>query len=106
HYYGFICHLAPTSPWLSPCTTLSVSQTLRGQASPVTAPAPCKIAHPQSHYATDLVSGFALFCTLTPAYCRIRFAFAVSILLPMAAFRPHRWPMTPLPFGLSSPWSG
>ncbi len=95
-------------PWVSPCAPASRDQGLRirCQASPVTAPAPCKVSHPQSLYVADRVPGFALFCMLAPTHSRIRFVCAMYTLLPMASFRPHRWPVAPLPFGLSSPRSG
>ena len=55
---------------------------VRGQASPVTAPAPCKIGHPQTRPAADRVSGFALFCTLTadrpPNQVRSRYVHLAS----------------------------
>src|SRR5690554_107637 len=54
----------------------------RGQASPVTAPAPCKIGHPQTRPAADRVSGFALFCTLAasrpPNQVRSRYVHLAS----------------------------
>ena len=38
---------------------------------------PCEQSHPQAHYGTDQVSGFALFRTLTLPQRRIRFACAM-----------------------------
>ena len=107
-YYGLICHLTPTAVLGFPLISCFQKKKLwiRCQASPVTTPAPCKVSHPQTLCAADRVLGFALFCMLTPTHSRIRFAYAMYTLPPMASFRPHRWPVTPLPFGLSSPRSG
>ncbi|MDP8285077.1 MAG: hypothetical protein RAP03_00305, partial [Candidatus Electryonea clarkiae] len=51
--------------------------------------------YPQSRYRSDLVSGFAILCTLTHLSRRIRFAYAVHRMLPMASFRPCRCQQRP-----------
>lgn len=63
-------------------TTMRPEIRVWGQASPVTAPAPCKIGHPQTRPAADRVPGFALFCTLTankpPNQVRFRYVHLAS----------------------------
>lgn len=82
HYYGIICHLAPTSTLGFHLGAMCPKFRVRGQASPVTAPAPCKITHPQTRSTSDRVSGFALFCTLTagrpPNQVRFRYVHLAS----------------------------
>ena len=56
---------------------------------------PCEQSHPQARYGADQVSGFALFCTLTLLYRRIRFAYAMYRSLPIASFRPCRYQQRP-----------
>ena len=46
------------------------------------------------------------FAHLPHMSCRIRFAYAMYIILSMASFKPCRWPATLLPFEFPSPWSG
>lgn len=108
HYYGIICHLTLTLflNYFLIKASRKKNFWIQCQASPVITPAPCKVFHPQALYMADRVLGFTLFCTLTPMYSRIRFTFVVYTLLPMASFRPCRWPAPPLPFGLFSPRSG
>ncbi len=112
HYYGLICHLTLTMNLncflftMSEHTVINHLLQIQCQASPVITPAPCKVFHPQALHMVNRVLGFALFCTLTPMCSRIRFAFAMYTLLLMASFRPHRWPVTPLPFRLPSPRLG
>lgn len=77
--------------FLSPPTTFHGSQ----QASPVTALAPRRPFHPQTHPMVDQVLGFSLFCTITPIGCRIRFTYAMYRLLPIASFRPNRCQLRP-----------
>ena len=56
---------------------------------------PCEQSHPQSRYGADQVLGFALFCTLTLPYRRIRFTCAMYRSLPIASFRPCRCQQRP-----------
>jgi len=69
HYYGIICHLTSLRSALSyllnlpiPATTLAYGNNIRLPRLRLT---PCEQSHPQAHYGTDQVSGFALFWTLT-----------------------------------------
>jgi len=108
HYYGV--HSGPPSP---PITALACALSTdalsmsTGQASPVTAPAPCTIDRPQARITADRVSGFALFCTLTPCMppnqVRCANVHSGSLWLP---FRPTVGQWTPLPFRLFFPRSG
>lgn len=95
HYYGIICHLSSLRSALScllnlpiPATTLTYGNNIR---LPRLRRTPCEQSHPQSHYGTDQVSGFALFRTLTLPQRRSRFACAMYCSLPIASFRPHRY---------------
>jgi len=53
------------------------TERIRYQASPVTAPAPCKQCHPQAQHRSDWVSGVATFRRLTHLRCRSRFTCVV-----------------------------
>lgn len=64
-------------------------------ASPVTAPAPCRLHRPQSRHESEQVSDVALFCRLVRSCRRIRFAYATCRLLPVASFRPRRYQRHP-----------
>lgn len=98
HYYGIICHLTPQTPsaWVPPCRTRAgQTPSSNGARLPRLRRTPGGRCHPQSPHGTDQVSGFALFCTLTLPYGRIRFAFAMDRSLPIASFRPCRYQQRP-----------
>ncbi len=102
-HYGFFCHLvlcglglgSPLAAWLPKNRDNTRLPRLRR--------APCKEFHPQSRHRIDEVLGVALFrslpgsltCTLTLLWRRIRFAYAMYHLLPVASFRPCRCQQRP-----------
>ena len=89
----------------SPCDlfTLAFGQC---KASPVTVRTPCRRFHPHSHHAADQVCDFALFCTLISACCRIRFAYAMYRLPPIASFRPCCYQQRPCNSDCLPPYRG
>jgi len=91
NYYGIICHLTPQtlSAWVPPCETRAGLTTPSNDVRlPRLRRTPDERCHPQTPHGTDQVSGFALFCTLTLPFGRIRFTYAMDRSLPIASFSP------------------
>ncbi len=84
------------SAWVPPCETRAGLTTPNNSVRlPRLRRTPGERCHPQTPHGTDQVSGFALFCTLTLPFGRIRFAFAMDRSLPIASFRPCRYQQRP-----------
>lgn len=118
HYYGLICHLTPHNSTLeSPlehCLLAPNRRSLsRGDGGETMPGFPSYLWLPEyssilNHRASRYFAHFkpkALPLRSLPNR-RIRFACAMCRTPSMASFRPHRWPVTPLPFELPSLWTG
>jgi len=111
HYYGFICH--PTCH-ASPARIASCRESLSKKKilsddtglPQLMSGFPVEYAVLNHCVRYDQVLGFALFCTLTsppqPYLVRFRYVHSTSY----GFLQTLSLPITPLPFGLSSPWSG
>ncbi|KNZ68164.1 hypothetical protein Tfer_3304 [Thermincola ferriacetica] len=98
HYYGLICHPTPLRPAL--VSPLVWAYPLWGwcRASPVK-PACLKLNPSVLTPQVIQLLGFPTQCKVTHLTSQPRFACAMFQIPPSASFRPHRWPVTPLPTG-------
>jgi len=81
-------------PWVSSWVSLS-ADCADDTRLPQLLRTPRVLLHPHSRHGSDQESGFALSCTLTHPWSRIRFACAVCSSLPIASFRPCRYRQRP-----------
>jgi hypothetical protein len=68
--------------------------------------APCERSHPQTHNRSDRVLDFALFCRLVAPVAPNQVHLRYVPLTSYGFLQTPPLPVTPLPFGLSSPRSG